>query len=212
MPIQAPPGFQYDAQGRLMPDTMPAQAPHPWLDNLRLTGTRRQGAIDAGYQIDDKHTVNPRGEIVEREGFPWGYALMAAGAPLGGMFLPGMLGGGGAGATGGAIPGAVDAPSLATLLGTAPAASGAGGIGKTLKGLLTDPNNLMGLAGVVAALAGGRGGSSESMQNAERMNQITEQRMRRVDPLHQAITQLAWSRLPINSRQGITAPTYQPLK
>ena len=83
-------------------------------------------------------------------------------------------------------------------------------IGKFFK----DPENLLKLGGVVTALAAGmRGGGSGggSSADVQRLNAITEQRMRRVDPLHQAVTQLAWGRLPTSSRQGIAPPMNTPL-
>lgn len=86
---------------------------------------------------------------------------------------------------------------------------GGSGIWDRIKGMLTDPSNLAGLAGVVGGLSGGGGGGNSP--DVQKLNAITEQRMRRVDPLHQAVTQLAWGRLPTSSRQGIAPPTYQPL-
>lgn len=102
--------------------------------------------------------------------------------PLGGM-LPGVNGGG---------------------------ASGGGAL-DSLKNFFTNPADLAGLAGVIAGLAGGNGGGGGESEEAKRLHQITEARMRRVDPLHQAVTQLAWGRLPINSRNGIAAPVPSPL-
>ena len=85
-------------------------------------------------------------------------------------------------------------------------------LGDKAKSLVTNPSNAMDLAGVITALVGARnGGNGQASADAQRLNAITEQRMRRVDPLHQAITQLAWGRLPVNSRQGIAPPTYKPL-
>lgn len=124
-----------------------------------------------------------------------------------------------------AVPGAVTSQGVSASLGGAMplasaasrAANGAGGAGEAagvggrLRELFTDPDNLAGLAGVIAGLASGNGGQAES-EEARRMNAITEQRMRRVDPLHQAVTQLAWGRLPINARNGIAAPQIRPLE
>lgn len=85
------------------------------------------------------------------------------------------------------------------------------GIMEGIKKLIENPEKAVGLAGVIAGLTTGNG-SSDAQQGAERLNQITEQRMRRVDPLHQAVTQLAWGRLPMNARDGIAPPTYQALR
>lgn len=73
----------------------------------------------------------------------------------------------------------------------------------------TDPRNLVGLASIVPSLIAARGGGGNSastdaaMNQANRMSAITEARMRRVDPLHQAVTQLAFGRLPVSSRNGV---------
>lgn len=180
-------------------------------------GTRGQRAVErertwSGMDPTfdpSEFSVLPSGQLREQEGFPWGYAALAAGAPLAGAFLPAMWGGSGAaGGAGAAIPGAADAPSLGSLLGARP---GGGGALNSLAGMFKDPEALTSLAGVIAALSGGRGGGGQTSEEARRLQQLTEQRMRRVDPLHQAITQLAWNRLPTNARQGIAPPTYSPL-
>lgn len=97
--------------------------------------------------------------------------------------------------------------------GVPPETKKPGGILPKIKNALTDPEKLVGLAGIITALIGGTkgGGGGTSSESTERLNAITEQRMKRVDPLHQAITQLAWGRLPVNSRQNIAPPTYKPL-
>lgn len=125
-----------------------------------------------------------------------------------------------------AVPGAIASQGASAALGSmlptlagAGTAAATGAAGSAAKGFMgglkdtfTDPSNLSGLAGVIASLAGGMGGGNgQASADAQRLNQITEQRMRRVDPLHQAVTQLAWGRLPVNARQGIAPPTYQPL-
>lgn len=92
-------------------------------------------------------------------------------------------------------------------------AGASSGLTGALKNWFTDPGNLVGLGSLIAALASGNGGggSGAESEEARRMQQITEQRMRRVDPLHQAVTQLAWGRLPINARQGVSPPQPRPL-
>jgi hypothetical protein len=100
------------------------------------------------------------------------------------------------------------------------AASGGGGVLGKLKDFFTNPQGIAGLGGIIGALASGAGGSGgagtgsgggSDLEELKRINQITEARMRRVDPLHQAVTQLAFGRLPINSRAGVTAPVPTPL-
>lgn len=199
MPVQAPPGYRYE-NGRLVRDDFSG----PTSIGTRFGETlKRTQAVDAaGGDVPANHYVGPTGELRENDGLPWWAIAGAAAAPLAGAFLPAMFG---AGATGGAA-----GTGAATGAGTGAAA--AGGLGGALKGLVTNPSNLMDLAGVITALAGAsRGGNGQASAEAQRLNQITEERMRRVDPLHQAITQLAWGRLPMNARQGIPAPTYSPL-
>lgn len=163
-----------------------------------------------------KYQVGPTGQITE-VGAAFNPLLAAAvlGGPLAVGFLPGAFGAAGAGgaaaAPGTAVPAATGAGTAAA--SAAAGAAATGGIGEVLKRYLLNPSNATDLAGVVTALIGAtRGGGGQSSAEAQRLNQITEQRMQRVDPLHQAVTQLAWNRLPISARQGITAPTYQPLK
>ena len=100
---------------------------------------------------------------------------------------------------------------LPAAAGGAAAAAADGFLGK-LKSQFTDPSNMVDLAGIITALVGAsRGGGGQTSPEAQRMQQMTEARMRRVDPLHQAITQLAWGRLPTNARSGIAPPTNSPL-
>jgi hypothetical protein len=146
---------------------------------------------------------------------------VSAGIPLGGL-LPNM--------GGRLIPGLTRAvaPSI-TSQGASNAAGGFGAAlkniaGKTLKGAgkraldhLTSPQGSDLLGDVISALAGrggipggmANGGSgsalplSQELMNAARM---TEARVRRTDPLHQAVTQLAFNRLPVSAREGIDRP------
>lgn len=88
-------------------------------------------------------------------------------------------------------------------------------IGKKILDAVTSPGGIAALTGGIASLLSGQGsGGSDATKNAlasaERMNAITEARMRRVDPLHEAVTQLAFGRLPVSSRNGI-AMTRIPL-
>ena len=109
---------------------------------------------------------------------------VSAGIPLGGL----AAGAGGAGAA-----------------GTAAAAGGAGLMDR-LKNLLTSPQGIGTAASIAASLASGDGSNSQTRDleaQAARNAAITEARMRRVDPLHEAAVQLAFGRLPTSSRQGI---------
>lgn len=92
------------------------------------------------------------------------------------------------------------APTVATT-----AASGAGA-GSALKNFLTNPANLAKLAtiGIPALMQafGNNGGSNTSGAEQALLDEALR-RTQRTDPLHQAVTQLAFSRLPVSARQGI---------
>ncbi len=120
-----------------------------------------------------------------------------------------------------AMPGAITSQGASAGLGGVLPAAGAGGAGATtaaaggvmgqLKDLFTSPSSAMDLAGMVTALLGASRGGGQADPSAQRLTQMTEDKMRRVDPLHQAVTQLAWGRLPTSARQGIAPPEYKPL-
>jgi hypothetical protein len=114
-----------------------------------------------------------------------------------------------------AVPG-IATGSGAALGGIVPAAAGAAGssVGRRLLDQLLSPEGLT-TAGTIAATLATRGdwtsdatrdATRASEEQARRMQALTEARMRRVDPLHEAITQLAFSRLPVSSRQGFSLP------
>lgn len=103
------------------------------------------------------------------------------------------------------------AAAATPLGGVKPAAQAAGsaGLGQKLKDMLTSPEGLASAGSVISSLLAGNGtndATRASEEQARRMQAITEARMRRVDPLHEAVTQLAFSRLPVSSRQGIALP------
>lgn len=110
--------------------------------------------------------------------------------------------GAGAGATAAGAGGATDAGAIISGWG-APTAAGAGGATSAITHALT--NNIAPLAGMLTSLAGSGGGGGSAANNAQlsRLQAITEARMRRVDPLHQMVTQLAASRLPISVQRPI---------
>ncbi len=140
-------------------------------------------------------------------------------------YNPDDLGAGGGGTPGGGVapappgtilppppPGGVITPPLG---GVVPPAA-AGGLDELLKKLLS-PEGMASLAPLLIALMRGSGstGAANLPETAEarRMNQITEARMRRVDPLHEAVAQLAYSRLPTNMQNGpLPRVTLPPLE
>jgi hypothetical protein len=120
---------------------------------------------------------------------PW---VVGGGMALGGLQAAGM---GGAAAGGGAGAGAGGAGAAAS------------GLGGTLAGLFKNPQTYAGLAGLISALAsrpGGGGGGGGALDpfatnpQLQEMLGMSADRARRTDPLHQAVTQLAMNRLPIN--------------
>jgi len=100
-------------------------------------------------------------------------------------------------------------PNTAALGGVAPAAANAltsGGM--SLKDLIEAaakgaPLALSALGGLGG---GGNGGNAQGMDEMNRIARITEARMRRADPLHEAAVQLAFAGLPNYGREGITLP------
>ena len=113
--------------------------------------------------------------------------------PLGSVALdpPGLAGAGGVAGGGG--------------VGAATVTAGASGGIDAIRKSLTDPRTYAALAPLVASLATSGGGNSAAGGSDElrRIQAITEARMRRVDPLHQVATQLAFQRAPIAAKQGI---------
>ena len=121
---------------------------------------------------------------------------------------------GGAGMTGplGAI---VPTTAASVLGGTEAATSGGGGVlSKILKGLI-DPKTLTALgmtAGIPLAMKAFGGGGDEGGGNEfftpemKRYQAMSEARFRRTDPLHEAVSQLAFQRMPIQSRAGLNLP------
>ena len=76
-----------------------------------------------------------------------------------------------------------------------------------LKNALMSPQGIGTAASIASLLASGDGTSDQTRaleQQAARNAAITEARMRRTDPLHEAAVQLAFGRLPVSSRNGIT--------
>jgi hypothetical protein len=84
--------------------------------------------------------------------------------------------------------------------------NGGSGIADKIKSALSSPDGLASLAGIIGGLAAGGFGGGGNGASDEQMNALLEQarlRTERTDPLHQAVTQLAFSRLPVSARNGI---------
>lgn len=139
--------------------------------------------------------------------------------PGGYAFGPGSVtfgGSGGSGGSGGNVPvkGAPKSPPAGTPPpgGTTPTTPAPGTTTpppvtpSSFMDWMKDPSNIAGLAALVASLTGNRGQEADPQNTEElrRIRAITEAKMRRVDPLHQAVSALAFSRMPVSARQGIT--------
>ncbi len=136
------------------------------------------------------------------------YATMAA-LTAGGLNAAGVLGGAGGSGAAEAVNGVANAALAgseyaAPLGAVAPVAAGAG---SKLLDSLTSAKGVTSLAGLAAMLAtrpGGNSGSANGLPGGAGNDQLTQlmemasQRAQRTDPLHQAVTQLAMSRLPTN--------------
>lgn len=191
--------------------------------NARARAERAGDPIGSGQLRMDGTLVDPdRGFMRFIGEHPYVGAAIALG-PAAPFAFGG--GGGSAGGTSSIIPGTgiptvagtgagVTAPT-AVAAGAGAAGAGAAGAGAAsatksivdrIKASLTDPSAYASLAPLIAGLAtrgGGSGAAGAGMDELRRIQAITEARMRRVDPLHQVATQLAFQRAPIRARQGI---------
>jgi hypothetical protein len=167
-------------------------------------GSGAGGGVLASSSIPGLHAAVPG--AIASQGASAGIAAGAGGALASGA-IPGLHT---------AVPGAIASHGASAgiplgamgLAGSAARGVGEGvasGISDKVKDFFTNPKSLAGLAGIIAALASRPSGSSADaagLEDLKRLNGITEARMRRVDPLHQAVTQLAYGRLPVSSRDG----------
>lgn len=99
-----------------------------------------------------------------------------------------------------ATVGAIEAAGTSALGSAAKEAAGGGASG-FLKSLAT-PENGAALAALIAGLSGSRGSNQPSAET-QRIQAMTEARMRRADPLHEVAVNLAYGRMPVNYRQGV---------
>ena len=221
-----------------MPASADDPFPNPINDAQRMQNARARAAR-AGTDIGSGYLNPQSGELQDPDrGFmrvignhPELGMLLAIGGPLAAQAALGGLGA--AGATSSVIPGTgipiesgtaglagagLTAPTAAGVGAGAGAASAAGSgatasVVDRIKKSLTDPSTYAALAPLIASLAmgGGFGSGSGGSGNDElrRIQGITEARMRRVDPLHQVATQLAYQRAPIAAKQGINLANIQ---
>lgn len=179
----------------------------PVQDRYRYAGSPYEGFAGAGGTSLTTANDDPR-QLFTPSG---------AGATGGGGGLP--FGGGDSVPLGGVTPGQNPAlfqpQNIAGTNVTGAEALGGGGLPAWLSRLLP-ANAARSLGPLIAALMSGGGGSgSEGLdlpflerayEDARAQNAMQQARYRRVDPLHEAVTQLAFSRLPTASRQGIEMP------
>lgn len=135
-----------------------------------------------------------------------GTAASAAG-PVGGIpiaYAPGAAAPN-AGALGTSVAGLSPLGSLAPTVANAAGNVGGNALASSIKDKLLSPQGLAGLGASIAGLvAANRGGNTETDAATNALLQEALKRSQRVDPLHQAVTQLAFSRLPDSARNGIT--------
>jgi hypothetical protein len=197
-----------------------------WAKAQGATLASDPGGITAGSSVPGGGYLHGRGEWDSEEGRYRqpinGGNLLATGigAAIGAPWLASALGPGATAAAGsnasieGVLAGnaAIDSAITSGLAGVgtvSPVAAGGASLGKKLWDAVTSPGGIASLASLVpVALAATRGsGTSPDAQadldQARRLSAITEARMRRVDPLHEAVTQLAFGRLPTRSRDGL---------
>lgn len=192
-----------------------------------IVAQRRSGALSAaelramGYDVPDgyHYTFGGRagmGTLMDNE-----RGFIEKAAPITAIGMGAVAGAGAAGAIPGiggvGAGGSGAAAGVAGVEGAINSAQG-GAAGGGLLGWLKNPKNLVNLAPIVASLAANRGGPGNSggvddgflrqaYDDAQRVNALKETRFRRVDPLHQAVTQLAFNRMPDSSRQGLNLNT-----
>lgn len=140
--------------------------------------------------------------------FKWGKALNygvggALGLGVADAAFPGLFGAGAGGSVAGDVAG-VDA----AIGGAGAAGAGAaGGIGQHLLDQLKSGKGIASLASLIPLLmaagggGGNNGGGGDLLSQNPQLNSLLDMsvnRAQRTDPLHQAVTQLAMSRLPTN--------------
>lgn len=213
-----PYGVQYDEQGR----------PFLWMrgkkNYLSPVAFGQQAPADTTGPFRSRPQWNQSTGQWETP-IDWGNILnvgVGSALGLGALHAAGVIGGGAAGAA----PGTLGPSTPANIAATASAATavpaalaatsggGARGIGnKILQGLL-NPKTLAALgigagsliAGNTIGGDGGDGGSEFLTPEMRRYQALSEARFRRTDPLHAAIAQLAFQRLPLHAREGLPLP------
>lgn len=138
---------------------------------------------------------------------------VSAGIPLGGLAagaLPvgALMGGPAAIASQGISHGVggdtIDGSGIGNLLDKD---AGGSSIGRKILNSLISPGGAVGLAGVIGALmaknnSGGGGDIGSQYPQLNELLNIQTDRVKRTDPLHQALTQSAMNRMPVNVQQG----------
>lgn len=211
----------YAASGRHTPQSRgDVASPDVLAFNRYISQNRQRLGIPEGYEPDP---ATGGQSLRKADDFGWdtiGKEAAIGGAMVAAPFAMGALaGGGGATLPNAAVPTSVgmnatpaaiasQGASAAVPLGglsVAPVAATTAATAGTdaLKKLLS-VKGIAGLAPIIAALAtkGNNGSAGIDTAALQRQQQISETQMRRADPLHQAVTQLAYQRMPVSARQG----------
>lgn len=222
------PGYQAARAGRVNVGQFPTGPDGLVLPNFREMNARYYAQKKYG-QNSVGGAQNKQGDFYDPNADHWysdprvlgPIAVGAAGGLAAGGLLPGAAqsaaaGGAGAPTAVPSMPWTIPAGFEASMGAAPPAlgsvaptvAGGAAGAGaKTLAGSIKDkllsPSGIAGIGGLIAALMANRGNGETSAAQEALLNEALK-RSQRVDPLHQAVTQLAFSRLPISAREGIS--------
>jgi hypothetical protein len=208
--VQFAKGMQIDPAGNVNQDQgVSAAWNNPWIRYPLIGGAAMTGLGAAG--------IGPMaGLFGGASGAAAGGGAAAAGGTLASSSLPtsalmgglgnGMTAGLGSAVGGGAGLGGVTAAGAGAAGGLgAGLKNAASGLGNQMLDKLASPKGLASLAALVPALmsrGGGSGGGDLMGQNPQLQNlmNMSAERAQRTDPLHQAVTSLAMSRMPVSSR------------
>jgi hypothetical protein len=221
--LRRAPTYQAALRGQWRAPGLPDNGTRAMLaQHLRAAAQQDGIVIPAGYAFDGQQFNDANADHWYSD--PRIIGPAAVGALTFGAGAFGGAAGGGAGAAGGAlpsasipgmhaaVPGSIAGQGGVGLGGMTAAGAGGGGIKGAVSGLgnqmldnLTTPKGIASLASLVPALMsrGGGGGGGDLMgQNPQLQNlmNMSAERAQRTDPLHQAVTSLAMSRMPVSSR------------
>lgn len=210
MPEAADYGLKYDEQGKPYYDVPGQPGRRSYVSPVALGGKAPDDTTGIFHSAPQWNQNEGKWETP----IDWGNVLnVGVGAGLGlgvaDAAFPSLFGAGTGGSVAGDVAGVDQAIANAGAGVYGTGAGLAGGIGKTLLNNLTSTKGIASLASLLPLLmaakgAGGSGsgtGAATPFANQGQLDSLlnmTVNRAERTDPLHQAVTQLAMSRLPMN--------------